>query len=560
MDAVTQVLVGRMTADEDAGRMFGASLVGHAVLFAAVLLVPASWMGAQRAAPESVMTVSLAGPQGPQNGGRRAEGGRPVQVTPPPEAKPEPQRPPAAATPEMVEPVKAPPPKAPPKAPPPKKVEAPREATARTAPATGPQVQRGDTVANTRGAGFGGLTSGAGGTGAQLDVGDFCCPQYLATMQSSDPERMGEPAAVARHHHRALRDPARRDDDQRGSGAVERQCHARPDRHPRHPAGAAVAAAAGGISEPVADHPHDVRVPAMTPMPRAFACLAAALAAVAVAAVGAAAGAAAAAAAERGRRDHQQRSRRGAADRRPRLHRARRRQGNHRDGPHARPGAVRRPVLRARVPDDPARHLRLDSAGEVAGRRALRSLARARRRRAGARQPHPLGDHHPGRDAAVRRARPAAGAGPRVQGRGQQPAALRPHHGRRDPPDAEPAARRRPHQAGLLVGPGPRPRRQHHPGPAGEGDLHRRLRRRQPAAGHRQPPAQRVPELVARRPGHRLHLVPPRLSRHLHVADLPGHDGDADQRHRPELAAGVLARRRAASPSRRTATATPRST
>ena len=184
MDAVTQVLVGRMTADEDAGRMFGASLVGHTLLFAAVLLVPASWMGAQRAAPESVMTVSLAGPQGPQNGGRRAEGGQPVQVTPPPEAKPEPQRPPAAATPEMVEPVKAPPPKAPPKAPPPKKVEAPREATAKTPPATGPQVQRGDTVANTRGAGFGGLTSGAGGTGAQLDITDFCCPQYLATMQT----------------------------------------------------------------------------------------------------------------------------------------------------------------------------------------------------------------------------------------------------------------------------------------------------------------------------------------------------------------------------------------
>ena len=165
MDAVTQVLVGRMTADEDAGRMFGASLVAHAVLFAAVLLVPASWMGAQRAAPESVMTVSLAGPQGPQNGGRRAEGGRPVQVTPPPEAKPEPQRPPAAATPEMVEPVKAPPPKAPPKAPRPRRSRPRARQTARTTPATGAQVQRGDTVANTRGAGFGGLTSGGGGTG-----------------------------------------------------------------------------------------------------------------------------------------------------------------------------------------------------------------------------------------------------------------------------------------------------------------------------------------------------------------------------------------------------------
>jgi TonB family protein len=27
------------------------------------------------------------------------------------------------------------------------------------------------------------LTSGGGGTGAQLDVGDFCCPEYIVTMQ-----------------------------------------------------------------------------------------------------------------------------------------------------------------------------------------------------------------------------------------------------------------------------------------------------------------------------------------------------------------------------------------
>ena len=134
--------------------------------------------------------------------------------------------------------------------------------------------------------------------------------------------------------------------------------------------------------------------------------------------------------------------------------------------------------------------------------------------------------------------------GREYNGAAANPAALRPHHGRRDPPDAEPAARRGAHQAGLLLGSGPRPRRQHRAAAQRQGDLHRRLRRRQPAPRHRQPAAERVPELVARRPRHRLHLVPPRLSRHLHLAHLPGHDGDADQRHRPELAAGVLARRR----------------
>lgn len=187
MDAVSQVLAGRMAADEDAARMLGASLLGHAVLFAAVLLVPAGWMGAQRAAPESVMTVSLAGPQGPLNGGRIAEGARTVQEIAPPTTRPEPVRPPAAAAPEMVEPVKepvkAPPKKTPPKAPP--KVEPIREKTARTTPSTGDQVRKGEAVAETRGQGFNaGLSSGAGGTGVRLDVGNFCCPQYLATMQS----------------------------------------------------------------------------------------------------------------------------------------------------------------------------------------------------------------------------------------------------------------------------------------------------------------------------------------------------------------------------------------
>jgi TonB family protein len=38
-------------------------------------------------------------------------------------------------------------------------------------------------VAQTAGRGFGqGLTSGGGGTGGYLDVADFCCPEYLATM------------------------------------------------------------------------------------------------------------------------------------------------------------------------------------------------------------------------------------------------------------------------------------------------------------------------------------------------------------------------------------------
>jgi outer membrane biosynthesis protein TonB len=175
MDAVSQVLAGRMTAEDDAGRMFGASVIGHVLLFAAVLLVPSSWMGPQRAAPESVMVVNLGGPQGPQTGGRVAEGARPVQEVAPPTAKPEPVTPPAAAAPEMIEPVKAPPKKIPPKAPP-AKVEPPREPTARTTPAKGAEIRQGQAVAETRGQGFNaGLASGAGGTGGyRVDAVNFC--------------------------------------------------------------------------------------------------------------------------------------------------------------------------------------------------------------------------------------------------------------------------------------------------------------------------------------------------------------------------------------------------
>ena len=45
-------------------------------------------------------------------------------------------------------------------------------------------MRKGTSVAETgaKGQGFGGLSSGGGGTGAQLEVTDFCCPEYLATM------------------------------------------------------------------------------------------------------------------------------------------------------------------------------------------------------------------------------------------------------------------------------------------------------------------------------------------------------------------------------------------
>ena len=227
--------------------MFGASLLGHAVLFAAVLLVPASWMGAQRAGTrigDDGEPGRAAGPA--ERRARSPRARRPVQESPPPTARPEPVRPPAAATPEMVEPVKARRRRRRRKAPP--KVEPPREPTARTTPSTGDQVRQG----------AGGGRNARPGLQCRADLGRRRAPACGSTSPTSaarstcddadpHPERVGEPAAVARHHHRHFVDPTRRDDDRRRGRTVDGQRHPRPDRHSRRPAGAAVAAAAGGV-------------------------------------------------------------------------------------------------------------------------------------------------------------------------------------------------------------------------------------------------------------------------------------------------------------------------
>ena len=181
MDAVSQVLAAR-NATGDVAPMVGTSVVAHVALVGAVFLLPAAWMGIRPTEEQPIMMVSLAGSSGPQTGGRVPESAQATQVVALPAARPEPVRPPTVATPEMVEPTKAPPKKTPP---PPVK-QAPREATPRATPSTGAEVQKGDANANTASRSqvpFGGLSGGAAGTGARVDVANFCCPQYLVTMQ-----------------------------------------------------------------------------------------------------------------------------------------------------------------------------------------------------------------------------------------------------------------------------------------------------------------------------------------------------------------------------------------
>lgn len=181
MDAVSQILDDRRVDTSGLERMLGTSLLAHVGLLAFVALVPAGWLGSKPPDTEHVvMVVGLAAPIGPTSGGKTAISAKPVQELKPIEEKKaiEPVRPPAAAQPEMIEPTKVVP----------KKQEAPVKTKAPDAksktPTKGAELQKGSAVAETHSkTNSFGLTTGGGGTGAQVDVGDFCCPEYLATMQ-----------------------------------------------------------------------------------------------------------------------------------------------------------------------------------------------------------------------------------------------------------------------------------------------------------------------------------------------------------------------------------------
>jgi TonB family protein len=163
--------------------MISVSVAVHLTL-AAALLFGRGGLLARHDAPPTLMTISLSGNAGPENGGMTALGGRPIQAVTPPEEAPrrEAARPPAAKAPEMTMPLpNAKPVKA---TPGPAVKQAPDEARGRT-PTKGAQTAFGTAIADTgvRGQGFGLSTGGGAGTGSSLDItGEFCCPEYVAIM------------------------------------------------------------------------------------------------------------------------------------------------------------------------------------------------------------------------------------------------------------------------------------------------------------------------------------------------------------------------------------------
>lgn len=177
MDAVSEVLVARSTDKSGLGSMLSASVVAHVVLIGLFMFFPAAWLGVENTVPETVMQISLGGPIGPNDGGLNTLGARPVQELAETTKAISPVRPPAVKTPEMIVPTKEPPKKTPPT-----KAEA-KDPKSNT-PTKGQAIEKGTAVAETkaRGQGFG-LSSGGGGDGAFLEVANFCCPEYLATMR-----------------------------------------------------------------------------------------------------------------------------------------------------------------------------------------------------------------------------------------------------------------------------------------------------------------------------------------------------------------------------------------
>ena len=176
-ESVTDVIVSRSQRNERLTRMVMASAVAHALILAAVVLIP---YGSSAPPVREVMTITLGGPDGPRNGGFTPLGGAPVQQVAPPEAPKPVETRAAPEKPKMTlpepKPVKTSP-----------ATKAPAEAAAQK-PTVGEKIVEGTTPVDTgvRGPGFG-LSSAGGGAGGelQLDVKDFCCPEYIEAISAS---------------------------------------------------------------------------------------------------------------------------------------------------------------------------------------------------------------------------------------------------------------------------------------------------------------------------------------------------------------------------------------
>lgn len=177
--SVTDIIVARSQRPEVLTTMALWSAVLHVAGLGVLLLLGGP---AAPVAEEPLMTISLGGAPGPRTGGMTQTGARAVQAPQPELASRPVLTPPAAAPPRMTLPD--------PQARPRPQTRPPRAAdqAAATKANTGPQPTDGNARAETavkRGQGFGISSSGGAGGPVQLEVQNFCCPDYLALLVTS---------------------------------------------------------------------------------------------------------------------------------------------------------------------------------------------------------------------------------------------------------------------------------------------------------------------------------------------------------------------------------------
>lgn len=166
MTDVTDIIVARSHQPERFNSMVAGSVVVHVGVAAFLIFGPAGWRASDAEPPRTVMTISLGGAPGPRAGGMTPIAGRAVLETPKPL--------------EPVKPIAAPPPPKPQMTLPSREVRRPQPPRAQEEPRPGSTR----TETGARGTGFGLTTGGGGGTGVQLDVANFCCPEYIEQMVS----------------------------------------------------------------------------------------------------------------------------------------------------------------------------------------------------------------------------------------------------------------------------------------------------------------------------------------------------------------------------------------
>jgi TonB family protein len=171
--SATEVILARAAGPDRLRPMIVASVGAHLICLT-LLIVSARF--STPPTPVTRMVINLGGgAPGPRTGGMTQIGGRPVQ-----EVAPTPPRqtpPPARETSRNA----IPEPRSKPR---PQSRRAPAESVA-AAPSAGEEIREGTTPVETRARGTGfGLSSAGGGSGdsVQLDVGDFCCPEYIRQM------------------------------------------------------------------------------------------------------------------------------------------------------------------------------------------------------------------------------------------------------------------------------------------------------------------------------------------------------------------------------------------